>query len=94
MTAVADLLSLIAGALLGYFARDIRDKLTKLYEFFEERIEAPGGVVRTPPRSVPTKGRVIPEDSDTGPVSRPSPYAAEINRQEDKAEKERRMYNA
>lgn len=63
------LLCLIVGLLLGFWAERIYTKVSQLTSYFKDRLEAPPGVVK------PT-GRLIanqPSTGDTGGVLRPTP---------------------
>lgn len=43
------ILGIILGLLVGFYARDIWDKVTKTYEYWKDRIETPAGITRPEP---------------------------------------------
>lgn len=43
------ILGIILGLLIGFYARDIRDKVTKTYEYWKAKIENPAGITRPEP---------------------------------------------
>lgn len=79
------LLCLILGLAIGYYARQIYDKLTLLYEEQKERREAKQvGVVRV--AGIPaTKNQPIDLTSETGGIRKPTPAEIEDQRQTERA---------
>lgn len=82
---IADLLSLIIGAMLGFYGQTVYGLLKKLYDEQIERHEAKQvGVVR-PERILATKDQPISLESETGGVMRPRPAVLEDERQDNRA---------
>lgn len=76
----AVILSLILGLIIGYYARDVHNKLSGLFEYWKDKMESPPGVVR--PTGIPvTRNQPIDLTSDTGPVMRATPAELEEQRQ-------------
>lgn len=74
-------LLLVLAFALGYLLRDIRDKVTNLYEAFKDRIETPAGVVR--PTTKVNQQQSLSSEDEAGGVRPPNPaeYAQiEFNR--------------
>lgn len=74
------ILGLLIGAyavLLGYYARDLHDKVNKLYEQTKDWIERPSGVVRPIPTDIGRQDQSA-KTSETGGIRPPNPqeYAA------------------
>lgn len=77
-------LTLILGIAIGWYARDVRDRIHALYGLWRERLETPAGVVKP----IVTRGRnrtqqesainlgTDEEDDASGPVLRPTPTQA------------------
>lgn len=75
MLAIAiGLLCLILGLLIGFYARDMRDKLKDIYtNYKEERFLRDAGPVRPEVTKGPTRREPIDLSSETGGVRRPTP---------------------
>jgi hypothetical protein len=85
-------LTLILGLILGFYARDLYDKITGMYELYKDRLETPPGVVKP----VVTRGQAraqlaepidlgIGEDDSPGGVMRPSPTQATLQQLADES---------
>lgn len=82
---MTELLCLILGLMIGYYANALYRKVSQLYEYWQDKMESPPGVVR-PMGTKITKGiPTIDLSSDTGPVMRPRPAAIEEERQAERA---------
>lgn len=74
----------ILGIAIGWYARDMRDRLHALYDLWRDRLETPAGVVKP----IVTRGQnrtqqaaaidlgTDEEDDASGPVLRPTPTQA------------------
>lgn len=79
------LFSLILGLLIGYYGRQVYDKLNTLVDHYQDTREAKQvGVVRAQ-GTLATRNQPIDLSSDTGPIMRPTPQTIEDQRQEDRA---------
>lgn len=73
----------ILGVLAGYWARDVQQRIHKLYAMFKDRLDAPAGVVRPERVRGVTRGQQEPIDLSTdepGLVMRPTPDQAAMQR--------------
>lgn len=78
-------LTFIIALLIGYYARQLYDKVNYIYQDWHELQEAKkAGVVR-PTRMKATKAQPIDLGTDSGPVKRMSPAQLEEERQEERA---------
>lgn len=85
MSFVTALFSLILGLLLGFYGRQMYDKLNLVYEEQKERREAKQvGVVRPTGQPI-DRNAPIDMTSETGGVLKPTPAAVEELRQVDRA---------
>lgn len=74
LAVVIGLFCLILGLLIGFYARDMRDKLKDIYtNYKEERFLRDAGPVKPERTRGPTRSQPIDLSSDTGPVMRPTP---------------------
>lgn len=61
---------LLVGLIIGFWARDIWQKVTDIYDSIKDRIEKPAGVVK-PTRKVAEQ--MQPTDTSAGAVHGPTP---------------------
>lgn len=64
------MIELLIGLLMGFYARDIRDRLIGIYNLWKDRIETPPGVVKP---TVRVNEQPPPDTSETGAVTPPNP---------------------
>jgi hypothetical protein len=67
---------LAIGLAIGWYGRDMRDKVHAMYDLWKDRLDTPPGVVKLSKRRV-TRGQEanIMSDSESGGVMRPRPQA-------------------
>ena len=89
---MTELLSLVIGLLVGYWAKEVYIKLNQLHEDYVERKQAKEvGVVR--PSRRPVNNQPIDLSSETGGIRRLSPDQYILANQRERDEKVKRMYS-
>ena len=84
---MTELLTLIIGLLLGFYGRDIRDRINYMYEFWQEKRDRHEGGIVKPSASLSTRQQPIDLSSETGGVLRPRPDAAAILNKKEREKK-------
>ena len=78
---------LILGLLIGFFARDVRDKVVSIYELLKDKFDAHQAGVVKPQVSRVTKGRVVNLESKSGIIPRLTPQEAALKRARERDER-------
>ena len=80
-------LTLILGLLLGFYGRDIRDRINYMYEYWQEKRDRHEAGVVTPQVSRVTRHQPVDLSSETGGIMRPRPDADAIRNKQEREKK-------
>lgn len=79
---MTEALSLLIGLLVGYFGRQVYDKLSDIHEYWRDKYDAHAAGVVRPTATRVTRNVPIDLSTDSGPVRRPTPQEANTRRLE------------